>query len=115
MPERLGMTGSFSVHGDAPGLKGVSGRLRLHVGDIAAAVLQIEPSGAIELVEVGDAAATITVDTRSTLEAILRTELNPIVAVLQDRLQVDGDLALAWRILLGLQAGSPWKDELPRR
>ncbi len=109
------MTDGFLVHGDAPGLKGVSGRLRLHVGDTAVAVLQIEPSGAVELVEAGDAAATIIADTRSTLEALLRTELNPIVAVLQDRLQVDGDLALAWRVLLGLQAGSPWKHVLARR
>ena len=109
-PERYGMTGSAALRGEAPGLKGVTGRLQLQVGDVAAGVLQIEPSGAVELVGVGDAAAVITVDTQSTLAALLSGESSPIVALLQDRLQVEGDLALAWRVLLGLQAGSLWKD-----
>ncbi len=103
------MSGSAPQRGEAPGLKGVSGRLRLQVGDVATADLRIEPSGAVELVGVGDAAAVITVDTQSTLTGLLSGESSPIVALLQDRLQVEGDLALAWRVLLGLQAGSLWQ------
>jgi putative sterol carrier protein len=96
--------------GKAPGLTGLSGKLRLQVGETTAGMLQIEPSGAIEITQDGEAATLLAVDTQETLEALLRGELNPIVAHLQDRLRVEGDAALALRVLFGLQAGSPWNS-----
>ena len=106
--ESFGMAAITSVRGAAPGLKGVSGKLRLQVADISVGVLQVEPSGAVAIVDDGDAATLLVVDTQGTLAALLRGEVSPIVAGLQDRVRVEGDLALALRVLLGLQAGSPW-------
>jgi hypothetical protein len=95
--------------GEAPGLKGVSGSIRLQVADKPAGTLRIAPSGAIEIVADGAAAAVLTVDTQSTLAALLAGEMNPIIAHLQDCTQIEGDVAFALRVLMGLQAGSPWK------
>jgi hypothetical protein len=97
-----------SVRGAAPGLKGVSGKLRLLVAEAPVGVLQVEPSGAVAIAADGSTPTAIAVDTQQTLLALLRGELNPIVAALQDRLQVDGDIALALRVFMGLQGGSPW-------
>jgi hypothetical protein len=104
------MTNEAQVRGEAPGLKGISGKLRLKVAEAAAGVLQIEPSGVVEIVKEGDTTAVVAVDAQDTLTALLRGEMNPIVAHLQDRLLVEGDVALALRVLFGLQAGSPWSD-----
>jgi putative sterol carrier protein len=112
---RSGIAAIASVHGEAPGLKGVSGRLRLQVGDTPAGVLRIEPGGTVAIAADGDASALLGTDSVATLEGLLRGELNPIVAMLRDRLWVTGDVALVVRVLFGLQAGSPWSAEVQKR
>ena len=97
------------VGGRAPGLEGISGKLRLQVKDSVAGVLHIEPSGTVKIAMEGDATAVLIADCEATLLALLRGEGSPIVAYLQDRLHVEGDLALSLRVLFGLHAGSPWK------
>lgn len=99
-----------SIRGAAPGLRGVSGKLRLQVAETSAGVLKIEPSGAIAIVREDRTQTVVAVDTQQTLLALLRGELSPVVAALQDRLRVEGDLWLALRVLMGLQGGSPWSE-----
>jgi hypothetical protein len=115
IPGRREAAGSPPARCEVPGLRGITGRLRLQVADIPSGVLQVEPGGAVQIVNDGSADAVLTVDTAATLTALLQGELSPIVAHLQDRLQVEGDAALALRVLFGLQAGSPWKVETRRR
>lgn len=113
--ERPGIAAIASVRGNAPGLKDVSGKLRLQVADAPAGVLQVEADGTIGITNDGDAATLVTFDTEDTLAALLRGELSPIVARLQDRVRVEGDAGLALRVFLGLQAGSPWNALTQRR
>jgi hypothetical protein len=56
----------------------------------------------------GDAPATASFDSEATLKRVLGGALHPIVARLQRRLDVEGDAALVLKILMGLQAQSPW-------
>ena len=108
--EFSGIAALTSMRGAAPGLKGVSGKLRLQVADTPAGVLQVEPSGLVAIAKDDRTQTVIAVDTLQTLLALLRGELSPIVAALQDRLRVEGDLWLALRVLMGLQGGSPWSE-----
>ena len=62
----------------------------------------------------GEAPAAAICADEGVLMALLSGELHPIVARLQGRLRVSGDVALALRILLGLQAASPWSKTLHR-
>jgi len=65
--------------------------LEIHDGDV-----ELRPGG-------GDANAAAICDSAETLAAIVRGELNPVVAALQDRLQLRGDLAFAVNVILGVQ------------
>jgi putative sterol carrier protein len=103
-----------SRQGAAAGLERISGRLRLEVAGALAGVLHVE-NGAVEIAPDGDAPALCAVDTQSTLFGILGGEMHPFVAFLQGRLRIEGDRALALRILFGLQAGSPWSGLAPKR
>lgn len=94
-------------HGAAPGLKGITGAIALQVRGARAGVLRIE-DGAAEIMADGEAVATVMTDDQPTLLELLGGQLHPVVAYLQGRLQLSGDLAQALRILMGLQAGSPW-------
>jgi hypothetical protein len=108
------MAAMTSVHGTAPGLIGISGKLRLQLADSPAGVLEVAPNGEIGIVSEGEASTVLEVDTTDTLNALLRGDLNPIVARLQNRVRVEGDVALVLRVFLGLQAGSPWNVATPR-
>lgn len=109
-PTELSGTAALTgMRGAAPGLRGVSGRLRLQVANASAGVLQVDPSGAVAIAPGDGSQTVIAVDTHQTLLALLRGELSPVVAALQDRLKVEGDLWLALRVLMGLQGDSPWK------
>jgi hypothetical protein len=70
-------------------------------------------SGAAEIDPDGEADATLDADTLQTLVGLLGGEVHPIVARLQNRVRVEGDVALIVRVFLGLQAGSPWSGLLP--
>lgn len=93
--------------GRAAGLGGITGRMELRIDDQPVGILDVEDGVAIIASE-GEAPATAICADEGVLMALLSGELHPIVARLQGRLRVTGDIALALRILLGLQAASPW-------
>jgi hypothetical protein len=103
------------IRGHAPGLVGVSGRVLVRAGGEALGVLAVD-DGDVEFIPgEGEADATLLVGDREDLALILRGQLNPLVAALQDRLEAEGDLALAVEVILGLEAGSPFTGaRLPR-
>jgi hypothetical protein len=98
------------VHGVAPGLVGVSGKIRLQVKGKPVGVLQVEENGEVSIVPDfgGEVGATAMIDREDTLLKLLEGEAPPIVAVLRGRLRIQGDGLLALRVLFGLEAGSPW-------
>jgi putative sterol carrier protein len=93
--------------GRAPGLADLMGDLKLSVQDRPTGVLHVQ-HGQVSIESGGDATALLAVDSQDTLLHVLGGELHPFVANLQGRLRIEGDRALALRILLGLRAGSPW-------
>jgi hypothetical protein len=102
---------SGPIRGQATGLAGVKGRLLVTVGDQPLGVLQID-DGALELAPgPGPADASVAFNDRADVVHLLKGELNPVVAVLQDRLRVGGNAALATQVILGMRAGSSFKGE----
>lgn len=109
--------GLGKVHGLVPGLEGVTGRLRIEVGANEAntsllGVLSVNDGDVEFIVGDGEAGTLVRVATQDDLEAFLVGELNPVVATLQGRLAIEGDLELASRVILALQSGSPFHGEL---
>jgi putative sterol carrier protein len=96
-----------SCRGRAPGLMDLMGELKLTVADKPVGLLHVE-HGQASIEPDGDASALLAVDSLDTLLHVLGGEQHPFVANLQGRLRVEGDRALALRILFGLRAGSPW-------
>src|SRR6267378_2290779 len=76
----------------APGLVGLTGRLRVEVVGKGAGILEVKDGQARFLPGDGDAAATAIVDGEETVRALLRGRLNPVVAVLRGDLDRQGDL-----------------------
>jgi hypothetical protein len=99
--------------GPAKGLSGLAGRIRLEAAGAPVGVLQVA-DGAAGIGPDGEAAATLRADALQTLVQLLGGELHPIVARLQNRVRLEGDVALVLRVFLGLQAGSPWSGLMPR-
>ncbi len=100
------------AHGRAPALQGVSGRLRLDVGGSPMGTLEIH-EGEVTFHH-GDSAkadAVAACDSIETLHAITDGVLNPVVASLQNRLEISGDRAFAIRVVLGLLGSSPLRDK----
>ncbi|HKD48778.1 MAG TPA: SCP2 sterol-binding domain-containing protein [Rhizomicrobium sp.] len=95
--------------GRAEGLGDVTGDLRLQIEDDIVGILHVE-NGTASIQPNGDATALIRFDTPDTLLAVLGGGMNSFVAYLQGRLRLEGDRALAIRVLFGLRAGSPWTD-----
>jgi hypothetical protein len=104
--------GIEETHGHAPGLEGITGRLRIEVAGKLLGVLAVNDGDVDFVLGDGEAGTVAYVRTREDLLYFLRGELNPVVAVLQGRLSIEGDQELASRIILGLQAGSPFHGEL---
>ncbi len=94
----------------APGLEGLSGRLRVEVAGKGAAILEVKDGHARFLPPDDDAAATVIVDSEETLRAFRYGRLNPVVAFLRGHLEVEGDLYLAIKVILGLQVAHPFAD-----
>lgn len=91
-----------------PGLAGITGDLRLDVAGKTAATLHID-DGFVEIVRnEGHADAVADYADDKTLIDLLSGELNLVVAVLQGRMEVNGNLSFATRCLLGLQVGKPF-------
>jgi hypothetical protein len=81
----------------------------LEVSSQPVGLLHIE-NGKGSILAQGDAPATVSFDTEQTLKRVLGGALHPIVARLQQRVDVAGDAALVLKVLMGLQAQSPWTD-----
>lgn len=99
------------AHGPAPGLEGMAGRLRLGVGGLAVGTLEVgEGEVSFHRGDAGEADAIATCDSAETLRAITDGTLNPVVAALQDRLELSGDRWFAIRVVLGLMGSSPLRQ-----
>src|SRR5262249_1588400 len=83
-------------------LEGGAGRVRLDIGKTPYAMVEVH-DGEVEIHEgAGDADAVATCDSEAMVSALGRGELNPVVAALQNKLALDGDLVLAIRVILGV-------------
>src|SRR5690349_21287521 len=87
----------------SPWLEGVHGTLRFLVGQTPVATLVIGDSEA--RIAKGDGPADTTVICRSEddVNRLIRGELKPVIAVLLDRLEIEGDVALGIQVLLSLR------------
>jgi len=99
--------------GPAPGINRLAGRIRLMIAEEAVGLLTVE-RGAVEILPDCDAPAVLRAEDHATLIQLLGGELHPVVADLQQCVVMEGDTRLALRILLALQAGSPWSGLVPR-
>jgi hypothetical protein len=99
------------IRGQAQGLVGVKGRLLVTVGGTPLGVLYVDGSEVEFAPGDGKAEAAVSFKDRADLVHMLRGELNPVVALLQERMSAEGDAALAAKIILGLRAGSSFRGE----
>ncbi len=96
---------------DAPALAGLSGRMRVDVGDQPAATIHLD-HGRIWATEPDlESEATAVVQDRADFERMLAGELNPVVAAIQGRLVLRGDPELAVRVIFALSAAKPFAAE----
>ena len=86
-----------------PGLEGTSGKLRVEVEGKGAQLFAVH-DGLVEPIEAnGQADAVIVVDDQSCIDELLAGRLNPIVAGLQGRLRISGDMAFAAKVIMELR------------
>jgi hypothetical protein len=91
------------TYAHAAALEGVTGRLRLDIGANPVAMLEVR-DGDVELRRGGGAAdAVARCDSEATISSIGRGLLNPVVAALQNRLEITGDRVFAIKVILGLR------------
>jgi hypothetical protein len=96
------------LEGEAPGLAGIVGRMRLLVNDQPLGVLEVN-NGRAKLVPDGGAVdVTAMCISRDVLIRLLQGRLNPIVMALQAEGRLQGDRERGVKILYGLRAGSPF-------
>ncbi|HXT95296.1 MAG TPA: hypothetical protein VN853_03285 [Polyangia bacterium] len=98
------------LEGEAPGLAGIVGRMRLLVRDQPVGVLEVN-NGRAKLVPDGGAVdVTATCISRDVVIKLLRGTINPIVMALQSEGRLQGDRERGVKILYGLRAGSPFTE-----
>ncbi len=98
------------LEGDAPGLAGIVGRMRLVVEDQPLAVLDVD-NGHVKLVpDGGSVDVTAVCSSREVLIKLLRGEINPVVMSLLAEGRLQGDRERGVKIVYGLRAGSPFKQ-----
>jgi hypothetical protein len=95
-----------------PSLKGLVGRFRLEIAGEPRAIVDVR-DGTVTFDEnmEGSADAVGRVDNEEDLLHILEGHLNPVVAVLQNRLLLDGNVGFAARLIESLRAGSPFHGQ----
>ncbi|WP_147375724.1 hypothetical protein [Noviherbaspirillum cavernae] len=93
---------------NAPGLAGIAGRLLLQVNGMQVAVMQID-DGFLELTNDSSDADAVSnfLDVVSIVDFLTGT-LNPAVAMLQGKMDANGDLYFTVKTLFGLQVGQPF-------
>jgi hypothetical protein len=93
---------------DTPALAGLVGRLRLQIGGNTVGVLVVH-DGHLELTaDDGSVDATLVCAAPEDAVAILKGEVNPIVAVLRNRARLIGDRVFGTKVVMGLRSGSPF-------
>jgi putative sterol carrier protein len=93
---------------DSPALSGVSGRMRLMVGDRALGVLVVDDGHLSMVDDAGAVDVTVTCTSREHLARLMRGEVNPVVAALRGELRQRGNREFGAKVILGLRAGSPF-------
>lgn len=96
------------LEGEAPGLAGIVGRMRLLVNDQPLAVLEVNDGHAKLVPDGGAVDVTAACISRDVLIGFLQGRLNPIVAALRAEARLQGDRERGVKILYGLRAGSPF-------
>jgi putative sterol carrier protein len=95
--------------GNAPGLEGVYGRLRITVGGKPIATLVVEGTYVAMIPDVsGPADATVLCADDEVMRKLLGGELNPFIASMRRQARLAGDRGFGTRVMLGLQVGSPF-------
>lgn len=93
----------------APGLAGLYGRLRFTVAGKPVATLVVEGIYVALVPDIhGPADATAVCADDETMRKLLRGELNPFIASMQQQARMAGDRGFGTRVVLGLQVGSPF-------
>ena len=106
--ESLATATEGPAEGEAPGLAGLVGRMRLMVGDTALGVLAVD-NGRAKLDPDGPPVdVTAVVRSRDLLIGLLRGQVNPVLMALRAQGRLHGDRELGVKILYGLRAGSPF-------
>jgi len=105
--------GQQQAHGgNAPGLAGVYGRLRITVAGKPVATLAVDGTYVALIPDVsGPADATLICADEETLRKLLKGELNPFIASMRRQARLAGDRGFGTRVMLGLQVGSPFAEE----
>jgi hypothetical protein len=97
-----------TLEGEAPGLAGITGRMRLMVGDQALGVLVVD-NGRVKLVPDGPPVdVTAVCKSRNVLIGLLRGQLNPVLMALQAGGRLHGDRERGVKILYGLRGENPF-------
>jgi hypothetical protein len=98
------------LEGEAPGLAGVVGRMRLLIGDQPIGVLDVRNGWAKLLPDGGQVDVTGVCASADVLIRLLQGRINPIVMALQAEGRLQGDRERGTRIIYGLRAGSPFNQ-----
>jgi hypothetical protein len=97
-----------------PWLVGIRGRVRADVNGKPVGLVTVD-DGTVTLTDGGgDAQAVLVCDSEEDAMAIMRGELNPVVAALQGRLTIEGDITLAIKTLSGIRGSSPLAAQQPQ-
>jgi hypothetical protein len=104
--ESLLTEGTFE--GEAPGLAGIVGRMRLMVGDQGLGVLVVD-NGRVKL-EPDEPPVDVTAvcKSREVLIRLLRGQLNPVMMALRAEGRLHGDRARGIKIVYGLRGQNPF-------
>jgi len=96
-----------SFAGEASGLTGIAGRMRLMVGDQALGVLVVD-NGRVKVAPDGPPIdVTLVCKSRDALVRLLRGQLNPVIMALQAEGRLHGDRERGVKILYGLRGDNP--------
>ncbi|HET6338048.1 MAG TPA: SCP2 sterol-binding domain-containing protein [Polyangiales bacterium] len=96
----------------ARGLQGLVGTVRVDIADRPTATIEIEGCEVVVKPGVDQADAVFRINSVEDLKLLLRGELNPFVASLQDRLEIYGDLKFGLQVILGLQVDPTFSERL---
>ena len=106
--ESLATATAGTTEGDAPGLAGIVGRMRLMVGDTALGVLAVDNGHAKLLPDGPPVDVTTVCRSRELLIGLLRGQINPVMMALRSEGRLHGDRERGVKIIYGLRAGSPF-------